>query len=224
MLIINYFMKNITNVFKSSRGSIVSASFVLSAALIVMPFVASAQMLTRQLQLGMSGADVSTLQVFLAKDATIYPQGLISGYFGSLTKSAVSNFQARNSISSIGRVGPATLAAINAQMNGDSSSPWINPVSVSVTGQSATLSWNTNENASAVVYYGTSPLSMMEGSVTNGVTIGGSSMLVHTDLRTSHSATLTSLNANTTYYYVVYVKDGMGNESVTWPSTFQTSN
>lgn len=217
-------MKNIIHFLKSSRRSVVSAGFVLSAALIAMPFVASAEMLTRQLQLGMSGADVSTLQIFLAKDATIYPQGTISGYFGSLTKSAVSNFQARNGISSIGRVGPATLAAINAQMNGDNSSPWINPVSVSVTNQSASLSWNTNENASAVVYYSTSPLSMAEGSLTNGVTIGGSSMLVHTDLRTSHSATLTSLNSNTTYYYVVYVKDGAGNESVTWPSMFQTSN
>lgn len=220
----NYFMKSITNVFKSSRRSFIGASVVLSAALIAMPFVASAEMLTRQLQLGMSGSDVSTLQVFLAKDATIYPQGLITGYFGSLTKSAVSNFQARNGISSIGRVGPVTIAAINTQMNGDNSSPWINPVSVSVTGQSATLSWNTNENASAVVYYGTSPLSMTEGSPTNGVTIGGYSMLVHTDLRTSHSATLTSLNANTVYYYVVYVKDGAGNESVTWPAVFQTSN
>lgn len=218
-------MKNITQRSSMYSRLVSGTGFVLGAVMIVgVPFIASAEMLTRQLQLGMSGSDVSTLQIFLAKDATIYPQGTVSGYFGSLTKSAVSNFQARNGISSIGRVGPATLAAINAQMNGDGSSPWINPVSVSVTGQSATLSWNTNENASAVVYYSTSPLSMVEGSLTNGVTIGGSSMLVHTDLRTSHSATLTSLNSNTTYYFVVYVKDGAGNESVTWPSTFQTSN
>lgn len=223
----NYFMKNITNIFKLSRRSIVSAGFVLSAALIAMPFVASAQMLTRQLQLGMSGADVSTLQVFLAKDATIYPQGLITGYFGSLTKSAVSNFQARNSISTVGRVGPQTLVAINNQMggmSGDIMAPWINPVSVSMTNQSATLNWSTNENASAVVYFSTSPLSLTEGSASSGVTIGGLSMLAHTNLQTSHSATIASLSPNTTYYYSVYVRDSAGNESVTWPSTFKTSN
>lgn len=228
----NYFMKNITNVFKSSRRSFIGASVVLSAALIAMPFVASAEMLTRQLQLGMSGGDVSTLQTYLASNNNVYPSGLVTGYFGQLTKAAVERFQANEGIVSAGtsattgygRVGPATIAAINSHMNGDGSSPWINPVSVSVTGQSATLAWNTNENASAVVYYGTSPLSMTEGSPTNGVTIGGYSMLVHTDLRTSHSATLTSLNANTVYYYVVYVKDGAGNESVTWPAVFQTSN
>lgn len=225
------FMKNITHNSLLVRRLISSASFVLAVVMIAgLPFVASAQMLTRQLQLGMSGSDVSTLQSFLAKDITIYPQGIISGYFGSLTKSAVSNFQARNGIATVGRVGPQTLVAINNQMggiggvSGDAQAPWINPVTVSATNQSATMSWTTNENASAVVYFGTSPLSMVEGSTSSAVTIGGSSMLVHTNLQTSHSATLTTLSPNTTYYYAVYVKDAAGNESLTWPSTFRTSN
>lgn len=175
-------------------------------------------MLTRQLELGMKGADVSILQTFLAKDATIYPQGLVTAYFGSLTKSAVSNFQARNGISTVGRVGPVTLAAINAQLNGDQYSPSISGVTVSVANTSAYLSWNTNENASAVVYYSTSPLSMIEGSA---VTIGGSSVLAHSDLRSVHSTTLEYLNTNTMYYYVIYVRDALGNESITWPSTFR---
>lgn len=64
---------------------------------------------------------------------------------------------------------------------------------------------------------------MIEGSQTSGVTIGGSSVLVHTDLRSSHSVTISGLNSNTTYYYVVYVRDGSGNESITWPATFQTN-
>jgi len=66
-------------------------------------FTANAATLTRQLELGMRGDDVSSLQTFLAQDVTIYPQGLVTGYFGSLTKSAVSNFQARNGISTVGR-------------------------------------------------------------------------------------------------------------------------
>jgi peptidoglycan hydrolase-like protein with peptidoglycan-binding domain len=171
----------------------------------------------------MSGADVSSLQSFLAKDVAIYPQGLVTGYFGTLTASAVSNFQSRNGLPSVGRVGPMTLAAINSKMNGDSASPWINAVNVNVSNTSAALSWSTNENSSSVLYYGTSPLSMTEGNSAGSVTIGGSSVLVDTNLQTSHSTNLTALVPNTTYYYVVYVRDGAGNESITWPSTFHTN-
>lgn len=216
-------MKKIMNFLKLQNSLFGLGILVFAFMFVASPIAVSAEMLSRQLQLGMSGSDVSTLQVFLAKDSTIYPQGIISGYFGSLTKSAVSNFQARNGIANIGRVGPATLAAINSQMNGDGSSPTINSVSVSTSNTMATLNWNTNENASAIVYYSNLPLSMTEGSPTTAVTIGGSSLLVHTDLRTSHSANITSLVPNTTYYYIIYVKDGFGNESITWPSTFKTN-
>lgn len=209
---------------------LVETGIVIFAILAIsIPFITHSQTLTRQLELGMRGNDVSALQTFLARDNTIYPQGLVTGYFGSLTKSAVSNFQARNGISSIGRVGPVTLSAINAQMAGgvsgaDVYAPSISGVNVSTTNSSATMSWNTSENSSAIIFYNTSPLPMTESSPTSSVTVGGTSLLLHTDLRTSHSGTLTGLQANTTYYYVLYVKDGTGNESITWPATFQTSN
>jgi peptidoglycan hydrolase-like protein with peptidoglycan-binding domain len=211
-------MKKITNYF-------VGLSFALGMiAFVAAPALASAEtFLTRQLQQGMSGADVSSLQSFLAKDATIYPQGLVTGYFGTLTASAVSNFQARNGIATVGRVGPVTMAAINAQMNGDNRSPAINSLNVNPSNTTANLNWNTNESSAGIVYYATSPLSMIEGSPTTGVTIGGSSLLVNTYLQSSFSANLTNLNPNTTYYYVVYVRDSSGNESITWPSTFHTN-
>jgi peptidoglycan hydrolase-like protein with peptidoglycan-binding domain len=200
------------------------AGALTALALFVMPVVVGAETLTRQLQLGMSGSDVTALQTYLAKDNTIYPQGLITGYFGSLTKSAVSNFQARNGIDNIGRVGPVTMALLNNLMNGmagsDSTAPWFNSINVSAGSNTANISWNTNENASAIVYYSNSPISMMEGTT---VTIGGSSQLVSTSLNSSHSTTLTSLSSNTNYYYVLYVRDGSGNESVTWPAMFHTN-
>jgi hypothetical protein len=202
----------------------IAALFMFSLA-----YTASAATLYRQLQQGMSGSDVSDLQTFLAADASVYPQGLVTGYFGSLTAAAVSRFQAKNGISVVGRVGPITMAAINAQMgNGsvgfDRSAPAISSLGITTTNNSATLNWNTSENASAVVYYATTPISMLESSATQGVTIGGASLLVHSDLRASHSATLTSLSPNTTYYYVVYVRDGSGNETVSLPATFVTTN
>jgi peptidoglycan hydrolase-like protein with peptidoglycan-binding domain len=200
--------------------TILAFAFIVSS----LPSLSSAQVLTRQLQQGMSGSDVSALQTFLAKDQTIYPQGLVTGYFGTLTTSAVSNFQAKNGIATVGRVGPVTLAAINLQMNGDMVSPTFYNINVSANSNSATFSWNTNENSTAVIYYGTSFQNMTESSATTGVSIGGSSSLVNSNFQTSHTATITSLSANTTYYYVLYVKDAAGNESVTWPSTFSTSN
>lgn len=45
------------------------------------------------LQLGNQGAEVEALQKCLAKDAEIYPEGEITGYFGNKTKTAVIKFQ-----------------------------------------------------------------------------------------------------------------------------------
>jgi peptidoglycan hydrolase-like protein with peptidoglycan-binding domain len=206
-------------------------ALVVAVVMMSLPVYASAATLYRQLQLGMSGSDVSDLQTFLARDNTIYPQGLVTGYFGSLTKSAVSNFQARNGIATVGRVGPVTMVAINNQMNGNTNpgnnygpAPVIGPLSLSISNTSATFSWNTTTNAAAIIYYSTSPISMIEGSPTSQVTIGGTSYLVHTELKINHSGTLSGLSPNTTYYYVVYVRDGFGNENITWPATFRTNN
>ncbi len=196
-------------------------------AVCALPLVTNAA-LTRQLQIGMSGADVSDLQRFLATDQTVYPQGLITGYFGTLTQAAVSRFQARNSIPVVGRVGPLTLVAINAQMNAgvaglDNSAPFIYGLSTGVTNNSATMNWNTSEGAIATVYYSTSPLPMTESGPTTPVFIGGNSVPLHTNFQTSHGGTLTGLQSDTTYYYTVYARDSAGNESLVWPLTFHTN-
>ncbi len=185
---------------------------------------------SRQLQLGMSGNDVSLLQTFLAGDATLYPQGLVTGYFGSLTKSAVSNFQARNGISNIGRVGPQTLPILNLQManglsnntNGTGVAPLITSVSVSVSKNYANVIWNTNEFARGIVYYSTSPLVTYER--TNSVDVSGATAMTDNDFHSSQNVSLQNLQANTVYYYLVYTTDQAGNVSVSWPSTFQTTN
>lgn len=81
---------------------------------------------SRTLQLGASGADVSALQQFLASDPAVYPEGNVSGYFGSLTQAAVQRWQAKNGIVSSGSpsttgyglVGPRTAAAMASQCSG----------------------------------------------------------------------------------------------------------
>ncbi|MFH1582271.1 MAG: ABC transporter substrate-binding protein [bacterium] len=48
---------------------------------------------TRDLIIGSTGNEVSELQKCLAKDSEVYPDGTVSGYFGSKTKTAVIKFQ-----------------------------------------------------------------------------------------------------------------------------------
>ena len=68
--------------------------------------------LTRSLSRGSSGDDVRKLQEFLSKDKEIYPNGLITGFFGSLTEVAVKKWQEKHGIESVGIVGPKTIAKL----------------------------------------------------------------------------------------------------------------
>lgn len=196
-------------------------------AIIMIPAVSYAEILNRQLQVGMRGNDVSLVQTFLAKDPTLYPQGIVTGYFGFLTKAAVSNFQKRNGIDPVGRIGPATLPIINFQMAGgltvsNDKAPMITGTSVSTSRNSVAVNWNTDEYAKGIVYYSTSPLVTYER--TNSVDVSGNVAMTDESLRTSQNVSIPNLQANTTYYYMIYTTDQQGNVSVTWPAIFQTSN
>ncbi len=68
---------------------------------------------TKALRLGATGDEVKQLQEFLKQFPDIYPQGLISGYFGPLTEAAVRKFQEKQGIESVGVVGPKTLSKLN---------------------------------------------------------------------------------------------------------------
>ena len=71
---------------------------------------------------GSTGSNVTVLQQFLAKDRNMYPEGQVTGYYGTLTTTAVQRFQAKYNIVSsgspsttgYGRVGPKTLDVINS--------------------------------------------------------------------------------------------------------------
>ncbi len=78
----------------------------------VSAYLAQLQIL-RQLQLGMSGNDVSTLQAYLAAHPDIYPEGQVTGFYGPLTSKAVAKLQMKLGLPAVGRVGPMTLKALN---------------------------------------------------------------------------------------------------------------
>lgn len=189
---------------------------------------AHADTFTRQLEQGMSGADVTMLQTFLASDPSIYPRGLVTGYFGPLTFAAVSNYQRRNGISAVGRVGPITLRALNGSGgiggSSDRSAPLISTITVTTSSSSADITWSTNEPASSAFYYNLAPIALTEGLsgpgsvAVSGTPVGSS----YAGLRTSHNVNLPVLQPNTTYYFVIHAADQPGNVNVTWPTTLRT--
>lgn len=69
--------------------------------------------LKKQLNPGDKNDDVAIIQALLATDSTIYPEGLVTGHFGNLTKEAIKKFQRKHGILVIGRVGPQTLKKLN---------------------------------------------------------------------------------------------------------------
>jgi len=75
--------------------------------------------LNNNLSIGMAGSDVSCLQGFLKNQGTdIYPEGLVTGNFGNLTKAAVIKFQVKYGIINTGFVGILTRTQINKILNG----------------------------------------------------------------------------------------------------------
>lgn len=73
------------------------------------------------LEEGDDGDDVRNLQTTLASDSSIFPAGLITGFFGPLTREGVRKFQEKHGISSTGYFGPRSRAFFESQCSsGDS--------------------------------------------------------------------------------------------------------
>ena len=77
------------------------------------PALPAGAAITKTLLRGSQNDEVSTLQAFLAQDPAIYPEGLVTGYFGPATERAVKRFQEKYGIDPIGIVGPKTRAKLN---------------------------------------------------------------------------------------------------------------
>lgn len=74
---------------------------------------ASTEIFSRTLRKGTRGEEVELLQEKLREDSALYPEGLVTGYFGTLTEAAIRRFQRRFALSENGVVDEPTRAALN---------------------------------------------------------------------------------------------------------------
>ena len=196
---------------------------------------AQATAVTSRMSPGDSGEQVSALQTFLAADTSVYPEGLVTGFYGPLTTSAVQRYQCKYGIvcegdvatTGYGRVGPATLAKIELQQgtntgNGtnfppggfDIYAPIIGKPVVATTSSTATVTWSTNEPMTGRVMYATSWPFLFASASYLGTTAGYSQ---------TASATITGLQPNTTYYFVPESVDTSGNLQWSFGNSFRTN-
>ena len=77
----------------------------------------SCSIFSQDLYYGMNASEVKCLQQFLVNlGENIYPEKLITGYFGPLTQAAVKRYQALKGIITTGYFGPLTRAKINSEL------------------------------------------------------------------------------------------------------------
>lgn len=202
---------------------------VLAVSLFVVPMAHAA--VASPMSVGSSGGNVRELQEFLSTDSAVYPSGIVSGYFGSLTEAAVTQFQVAYGIPQVGQVGPITAAKINDIMATgfglNTSAPVMSNLTVSqVNPTSVMISWNTNELARGQVFYDTNTI---ESDETTGpyqlayVSGMAASMNGNLSVGNSQSIELTGLQPNTFYYYVARAIDQSGNMSMSMTESFQTN-
>lgn len=229
-----------TNAYIARKNfALVGVSFVSLIVLLfgVGSYVAHAATISRQLDLGSTGQDVTTLQNYLSTNANWYPSGLVTGFFGNMTQSGVQKFQAAQGIVSngtpattgYGRVGPATLNVLNNLMNAGNQSflftvPVLSQLTARTTQTTGTLSWSTNEPTVGQIYWSTNPILSDEATGPNQMPfVSGTLALDAGGLQTNHVVTISNLQPNTLYHVFTRSIDNSGDMTLTLDNTFRTN-
>lgn len=105
-----------------------------------------------------------------------------------------------------------TLGVCVDQQQRDTTAPILTNMSAAPLQTSATISWNTNEQASGRIWL----------STTSPVLTAGTPTQEHTALSLTQSFTLSTLTPGTTYYYVLSSLDAVGNRATSSQGSFVT--
>jgi peptidoglycan hydrolase-like protein with peptidoglycan-binding domain len=218
-------------------GTFFALFFVLSFSVVSL---AQAATIDTQLDFGSRGQEVTDLQNYLSTNINWYPSGLVTGYFGVLTQGGVQKFQTSEGIVSsgspvstgYGRVGPTTMARLNALMNSGSQPsafntvPVLSPITVQRGSTGATFTWTTNEPTTGQIYWSTNVIQSDEATGPHQTPyISGALASDAAGVKsTEHAITISNLQPNTTYHYVMRSIDSQGDMSITLDNTFGTTN
>ena len=104
----------LVNPYESLLSALAHASSTFASSTTILPAPPKASYtFTRRLDIGAQGEEVRQLQTLL-KTHGHFKHPSITGYFGSVTRIAVKDFQKANGIDPLGFVGPATRKALNS--------------------------------------------------------------------------------------------------------------
>ncbi len=164
-----------THLFRGVSAAIIIAALVAAGTAEAAPLTCIT--LTRTLSYNSRGADVSTLQTFLAQDKSLYPEAAVTGFFGRATEKAVQRFQAAHNIvksgtpatTGYGSVGGKTRAAL-AVCTGNSSAP-VASTSAQTTAPASVVPVSV-QTITPVVLTPTNPLVTFTDGATTTITLG----------------------------------------------------
>jgi peptidoglycan hydrolase-like protein with peptidoglycan-binding domain len=193
--------------------------------------------ITTQLDVGSMGSDVRELQTYLAGKPALYPSGLVTGYFGSLTQGGTEKFQTSQGIitsgtpetTGYGRVGPKTMTSLNGFLGADlpavyiGAAPTLSGLMIETNSTNATINWSTNEPATGQLFYDTMPLNASEATGPRQLPYVSGASLVDNGLQYNHRITIMNLRPGTLYYYLVRSVNGAGNMSMSQLQSFRTN-
>ena len=98
---------------KNKTIQIIVAVIIFSFSLAIVHADVSGILFTKTLQKGATGAEVSRLQEVLKQFPDVYPNGSVTGLFGTLTENAVKKFQKKEGLDTVGIVGKKTRDKLN---------------------------------------------------------------------------------------------------------------
>ena len=198
---------------------------LLALAIFLMSFSIAEAAVGVTLEPGNTGSAVRQLQTELSADPSIYPEGLVTGFYGPLTQAAVERLQCRLGIvcggtvatTGYGRFGPRTLAAVNASSgiggSDDVRAPIMSVESVSTVSTGATVAWTTNEPSfSRVMWSTTFPFLYASAAST-----------ADANFDIAQTVSISGLQSGTTYFYVRESVDASGNVMLSTARTFRTN-
>lgn len=202
---------------------------------------------TKYLRRGLKNVEIENLQAFLKEFPDIYPEGLLTGYYGELTERAVRKFQKKYGEDDDGKIGPKTRKLLNWRIQelltqGAGNSGKIPPGLLHALGIQKKIATSTppildttppiisDINATDIASTTTSIVwttnevadSLVSYATSSPIASENKTEISNSSYVTNHNIGLIDLTASTTYYYMITSKDSSNNTATSTEYLFTT--